>query len=268
MTCSMPRYFDTHNHIHSPEFDADRTDVLAHMQELGVWGIAIGTDLATSKQVVQLASEQTHIYACIGQHPNEPGDADDVLGVSWNIGGDKIVAVGECGLDYYRQTVIKDIQKDNFVKQIEFAIGHNLPLMLHIRSSEGTTDAHDDVREILASYKREYGDVLQVHCHFFTMDTVIAKQYLKLGATFGIPGVVTYKNAEGLRGAVRSLPLERMVTETDAPYAAPVPYRGRRNEPNFVIDTTKAIAVVRGEDEEQVREALLANALRVFAIQP
>lgn len=261
----MPKYFDTHCHVHFDDYDADRADMLAQMQQQGVWAIAVGTDLVTSRQVVQLATEQSHIYACIGVHPN---DTDEVFDPSayTPLLGEQVVAVGECGLDYFRMSADKPHQRRNFEAQIQFAIEHQVPLMLHLRSSEGSTDAHDEAWDIVASYKRAHGDALHPHCHFYTMDTQVARKWLELDATFGIPGVVTYKSAEYLRDAVRMLPLNKMVAETDAPYAAPVPHRGKRNEPNFVIEVTKAIAAVRGEDEEQVREQLVQNTLKTFAI--
>jgi TatD DNase family protein len=266
----MPRYFDTHSHIHFSDYDDDRDEMLAKMQDEGVWTIAIGTGIETSRQVVALADTYPHVYASIGVHPNDTDEEFEKESFDALV-GQKVVAVGECGLDYFRQDVTdeneKTRQKAQFERQIQFALGHKLPLMLHIRSSAGTIDAHKDAWEILNSYKQEFGDALHAHCHFFTMDTEVAKKYLELDATFGIPGVVTYKSAPELQEAVKYLPLEKMVSETDAPYAAPVPHRGKRNEPLFVQDTVHYIADLRGEDREGVRKQLVANARRIFSLE-
>jgi len=299
------KYIDTHSHIHFEDFDNDRKEMSDRMSDRKVGTIAIGTSLETSMQVVKMAESQKDIWACIGVHPNTHEDFSAVKSAITN--GQRgsltilprcVVAVGECGLDYFRlnnnsgnnnnvtnninsSNIVpwchmdeeneKERQKDLFKEQIEFAIKYKLPLMLHIRSSndkhgQSTNDAHSDAIEILSKYKKEYGDALQLHCHFTTFGIEMAKKFIALdkNITFGIPGVVTYKNAKDLQELVKWLPLEKILSETDSPYAAPVPHRGKRNEPVFVIDIVNAIADLRGEDMEVVRKQLLVNAVKVF----
>ncbi len=264
-------YIDTHSHIHFSDFDADRGEMLTAMAEAGVGTIAIGTDFSSSKQVVELAKEHSNVWACIGVHPNE-ADEDFYAAKYEQLITKDVVAVGECGLDYFRGGADGEFGKDrqvrNFKAQIEFAIEHNLPLMLHIRSSESSTDAHDDVLEILNEYKARHGDKLQVHSHFTTFGPELGRKFLELGATFGIPGVVTYKSAPELQELVKMLPLESIVVETDAPYAAPVPHRGKRNEPMFVTDIVRHIAELRVQSEEEVQQQLMVNVQNIFAISP
>jgi TatD DNase family protein len=237
------------------------------MASAGVGTITIGTDLESSRQVVELANKHSNVWACIGLHPNEADEDFDAAKYKELLSGDA-VAVGECGLDYFRGGADgefgKERQQHNFRAQIEFAIGHDLPLMMHIRSSEGTTDAHDDVLEILYEYKAEHGEKLRMHSHFTTFGPELGQRFLEIGATFGIPGVVTYKSAPELQELVKMLPLENMVVETDAPYAAPVPHRGKRNEPKFVIDIVAYIAELREGNEEVVQKQLLENSKKIF----
>ncbi len=272
------RYIDTHSHIHFNDFDADRAQMLSEMDDAGVGVIAVGTDIKTSRQVVELAREHSNVWACVGQHPNDHEDvefsADKFRELLDNKDENKIVAIGECGLDYYREEerdpaslkLHRAQQKEVFKQQIELAIEYNLPLMLHIRSSDSTTDAHDDALEILGEYKAEHGDALHLHSHFATFGKELGEKFLELGATFGIPGVVTYKSAPELQELVKWLPLESMVVETDAPYAAPVPHRGKRNEPKFVINVVAYIAELRDESVDVVQKQILENSKRVFGI--
>ncbi len=272
------KYIDTHSHIHFEDFDVDRAEMSDRMSDNNVGTIAIGTDIETSKQVVELANSEENVWASIGIHPNTSDDSTalkpSILGT-----GDisKVVAIGECGLDYFRsdggdkREVAR--QKESFRVQIELAIEYKLPLMLHIRSNndeagQSTNDAHNDALEILGEYKKKHGDALKFHCHFTTFGIEIAKKFIEIdeGVTFGIPGVVTYKSAQDLQDLVKWLPLEKILSETDAPYAAPVPHRGKRNEPLFVIDIVKAIADLRGEDREMVRKQLMENAKIVFGL--
>ena len=288
------KYIDTHSHIHFEDFNDDREDLLSRMSDAMVGTIVIGTNETTTMQVVKMAQEHQNIWACIGVHPNTHEDFSRVKSailVIDDTNGKRpplailpkcVVAVGECGLDYFRFGGIDDAdpqaketekkrQKALFKEHIEFAVQHQLPLMLHIRSSnnkmgQSTNDAHNDALDILEIYKKKHGDALRLHCHFTTFGIELGKKFINLGATFGIPGVVTYKNAKDLQEFVQWLPLEKILSETDAPYAAPVPHRGKRNEPVFVIDTVNTIADLRGEDREVVRKQLVQNAKRVFRL--
>jgi TatD DNase family protein len=262
----MPEYFDTHSHVHFKQFDDDRDEVLARMREKSVWTIAVGTSLETSKEALALAKSESDVVRAttIGIHPTtlEKFDAS----VFTELLDENVVGVGECGLDYFRglrdELYLK--QKENFEAQIEFAVKNDLPLMLHIRPSIGTEDAHIDALEIIKNFQKTHGEKVRGNTHFFTGTGEVAKQYVDMGFTIAFPGVITF--AKETEEAVRAVPLRMILSETDAPYASPVPHRGKRNEPVFVVDTVKKIAEVKGEDLEKVKKTLVYNAIRVFNI--
>ena len=260
------KYIDTHSHPHFPQYDEDQEAMLGRMREQEVVTIAVGTDIATSKQAVKFATEHKDVVlgATIGVHPNdEPSERFDAS-VYGELLSDVVVGVGECGFDYYRSSKDAEYtrQREVFEAQIAFAVDNNLPLMLHIRPSQGTVDAHDDALEVLRLYQKTHGDTVRGNVHFFTSNTDVARAYLELGFTIAFPGVITF--APELHEVVRDVPLDMMLSETDAPYAAPVPHRGKRNEPVFVVDVIRAIADIRGEGFEKVAAQLRANAERVF----
>jgi TatD DNase family protein len=263
----MPEYFDTHSHVHFKQFDDDRDEVLARMREKSVWTIAVGTSLETSKEAVALAKKESDVVRAttIGIHPTtlEKFDAS----VYKELVDENVVGVGECGLDYYRgpREELYPKQKENFEAQIEFAVKNDLPLMLHIRPSNGTEDAHIDALEIIKSFQKDLGEKVRGNAHFFTGSAEIAKKYTDMGFTIAIPGVITF--AKETEKAVREVPLKMILSETDAPYAAPEPHRGKRNEPIFVIDTVKKIAQIKGENLEKVKKTIVSNAVRVFGIE-
>lgn len=263
------KYIDTHSHLYFPQYDEDREEVLARMREAQVATIVVGTRLETSEQALQFATEHPDIClgATIGVHPTESAAGFDALEYLPLL-GPRVVAVGECGLDYFRRPRedVYEAQLPVFQKQIEFALEHDLPLMLHIRPSQGTNDAHEDTLALLREYKRKHGEVLRGTSHFFTSSLDIAKQYWELGFTVSIPGVVTFKKEQHLAALVREAPFGMMLSETDAPYAAPEPHRGRRNEPTYVREVVHKIANIRGEDEQEVAAQLRENAARVFKI--
>ncbi len=260
------KYIDTHSHIHFGEFDADREALFARMSEASLATIAVGTNLETSQQVVDMAN--THpkfVVGCsIGVHPTDKEDfVVDEYKRLMDTGN--VVAVGECGLDYFRSDESDfNRQKDLFIAQIEFAIDNRLPLMLHIRSRQGSNDAHKDAYYILKSFKKEFPE-LHLHMHFFTMDYETAKMFLELDASFGIPGVVTF--ACEVKEAALQIPIDKIVVETDAPYAAPVPHRGKRNEPLFIIDIIKYLSLAKNMSFEELSEIILENSKRVFNLR-
>ncbi len=258
------KYIDTHSHLFEKKFDADRDEVLTRMREAGVGTLAVGVSYETSKAVIKLA--QTHdevLGAVIGVHPTDTNEDFDVAQYQPLV-NEHVVGIGECGLDYYR-TPREDVyvrQRELFEAQLHFALDNDLPLMLHVRPTPGTQDAHEDMLEILRIYKKTHGDALRGNSHFFTATEEVARAYLELGFMISFPGVITF--APELHSIVRDVPLDMLLSETDSPYAAPVPHRGSRNEPVFVIDTVNAIADIRGEDVEHVRAALVENAKSLF----
>jgi len=261
----MPEYFDTHSHVHFKQYDEDRYDVLARMREKKVWTIAVGTSFDTSKDAVALSGSERDVVrgATIGIHPTDTSELFNDF--TWELSS-QVVGVGECGLDYYRgpRENLYPKQKENFEAQIDFAVKHDLPLMLHIRPSQGTEDAHEDALEILKSFQKTHGEKVRGNTHFFTGSAKMAKQYIDIGFTIAFPGVITF--AEETQDAVREVPLEMILSETDAPYASPVPHRGTRNEPSYVAEVVHKIAELKNIDTEEVKKALLQNGMRVFGI--
>jgi len=264
-----PKYFDIHSHVSFPEFDKDRESVLERMREKGVWTITVGVDYASSKKATEMTSELEGFFATIGQHPadnrKEVFNIDDYKKL---ITHPKVVAVGECGLQYFR--VKKNVeeekkrQKELFEKHIELALLHDKPLMLHCRSSEGSTDAYDDMADILELHAKTHGSKVRGNVHFFVGTIPIARRFLELGFTFSFTGVITF--ARDYDDVIKYVPLKRIMSETDCPFVAPVPHRGTRNEPVYVIEVVKKITEIRGEEYEKVRAQLVLNAMRVFDI--
>ncbi len=271
----MPNYIDVHSHLNFPEYDTDRDEVLARMKEKGIWTITVGTDLESSKSAVELAAKHEGIFACVGIHPTDDSTNDpSVFKELTTLASDpKVVAIGECGLDYFRLTgaaretdiseeavtAAKNKQKAVFAAQIDLAIQTNKPLMIHCR------DAYDDVYEMLTAAKKEAGDKLRGNVHFFAGDLATAKKFVDLGFTLSFGGVLTF--TKQYHEVLRSVPLSSIMSETDAPYVSPAPYRGRRNESTYVEEVVKAIAEIKGLDFEEVRGTLVSNAVSFFGLK-
>ena len=268
-------YYDCHTHVNFVAFKDDADATIKRAQEAGVGMVLVGTQFDTSADGVRVAEKYDDVYAAIGLHPihstksyhdekelgeggkefTSRGEVFDMekyvaLGQS-----PKVVAIGECGLDYYRlEEDTKKKQEEAFVQQIELANRLNKPLMLHIRN------AYEDALAVLKAHAKVKGDV-----HFFAGDWNIAKQFLALGFTLSFTGVLTF--ARDYDEVVKNVPLDMLLSETDAPYVSPKPYRGKRNEPAYVVEVVKAVAEIRGESLETVREQLAANARRVFGLK-
>ncbi|MCF7816160.1 MAG: TatD family hydrolase [Candidatus Pacebacteria bacterium] len=260
------RYIDIHTHLNLEAFDKDGKEVGERTRDTGVSYINIGTGLETSKKAVVLAHEASGVYATVGIHPThtvEEGGGenftyDDLMILA---GDEKVVAIGECGLDYFRVSKDgKEIEEGVFIKHIELANEFNKPLMLHIRSSERSMDAYEDALGILKAHAKILGNV-----HFFAGTYDIAKQFWDIGFSTSFTGVITFANQYD--EVIRNAPLNMIHAETDAPYVAPVPYRGKRNEPLFVKEVYRRIAEIRGENEEEVRKVLVENAKKLFNIE-
>jgi TatD DNase family protein len=256
---------DTHSHFNLPQFDQDRDDAILRMEGEGVGTICVGVDKETSAYAVELAAKHQSIWACIGQHPTAWCKAWDGDEMSDLAKGNRVVAIGECGLDYFRagERAHKKEQEAIFRKQIELAIETHLPLMLHIRPQEGTLDAYDRALELLKEYKKEH-PLLTGTAHFFAGDIRIAKEFLDLGFYISFSGVITF--VPQYEETVAFVPLERILPETDAPYAAPVPYRGKRAEPAYVIEVVQKIADIKKLSRPEAEQALMENAKRLFAL--
>lgn len=267
-------YIDTHAHLNLAQFAEDKDAVLARMNELGVAAINVGTRKDTSEGSVQLARAYDNLYAIIGVHPlnvvtADPDDHGAVVEPSFDykwykeLGQhEKVVGIGECGFDYFHNSdATYEVQRDVFLAQIALANELGKPLMLHLRNSKDGQgrNAYADALDILKSEVKVLGNA-----HFFAGTYEQAKAFIELGYTVSFTGVITF--AKVYEEMVRDLPLSMVHAETDCPYVAPVPYRGQRCEPWMVIEVYKKIAVLKGIDEEAVREALLHNARRLYKL--
>lgn len=260
------KYIDTHSHLYMPQFDDDRDGVLERMRQEGVGTIAVGVDFDTSQAVIALAKQHPDVIrgATIGIHPTDTDDEFDPAAWETLAQYPEVVGVGECGLDYFRFGPLdtNERQVRVFAAQIEFAAVHNLPLMLHVRPSKGSDDAHLDAVEMLQEAQARHGDKVRGTAHFFTGSLQAAQKYWDMGFATSFPGVITF--AQETESVVRECPRELMLSETDAPYAAPVPHRGQRNEPVFVAEVVKKIAEIRGEEEGTVTQQIIQNTQRIF----
>jgi len=258
----MMELFDSHAHVDGPEFDADRADVLARARAAGVQRIvvigAVG-DPTSAERAVALAERDDHIWATIATHPH---DVKQMTPEWWATHErlaphPRVVAIGETGLDYYYNHSPHEEQQAAFRRFIELAHRVNKPVVCHIR------DAHDDARAILREGRAaELGCV--IHCFTGTPDD--ARQYAEMGCYVSFSGIVTYKTAQPLRDAVPLVPRDRLLIETDCPYLAPVPKRGKRNEPAFVVHTAEVVAQCAGVAVEELARLTTDNACRVYRL--
>ncbi|MDO8676361.1 MAG: TatD family hydrolase [Candidatus Azambacteria bacterium] len=268
--------FDSHSHLHLPQYDNDREEVIGRLKEADIKVINVGTDLEESKKAVELAKKYPDLlWASVGLHPNdnleEIFDIDKYRELAKT---EIVVAIGECGLDYFRikerpapkgRGSLNEIerQKEIFVKQIEIAKELKKPLILHCRPSAGTQDAYEDAIKILQSKSLNISSGNGV-AHFFVGSKETAKKFLDLGFYISFAGPITF--APEYMEVVEFVPIDRILVETDAPFAAPVPHRGRRNEPSFVEFVVQKIAEWKNLSFEEVAEQTTKNAQKLFSI--
>ncbi|MHB0978245.1 MAG: TatD family hydrolase [Minisyncoccota bacterium] len=255
----MPKYFDIHSHLNFHDYDVDRDEVMKRLASTETATIVVGTDFESSKWAVEIADKYENVYACIGVHPvDDPKIVFEKFKFEELVKHPKVVAVGECGIDLFRIDKEKDFerQKKLFIEQIEFAVEHDKPIMIHSR------DAYDEVLEILEPLIKLHGSKLRGNSHFFTGTLEQAKRYWAIGFTTSFTGVITF--ARDYDEVIKNAPLNMIMSETDAPWVSPTPYRGKRNEPSYVSEVVKKIAEIRGEDLEVVRNALVTNALNMI----
>ncbi len=252
------KLFDSHCHLYMPQFDADRAEVLSRMQEVGMGAVVIGVDYATSVAALGLATTYDFLWASVGLHPNDnPDEVFDMEKFEALAKDPRVVAIGECGLDYYRSvpgTGLRAAQRARFLAHIALAQKVHKPLVIHCR------DAHPDVLAILA----ETNPGVPIIIHFFTGTAELAQKYLSLGCYLSFPGPVTY--ADMYDASIKITPIHKMLVETDAPYAAPVPNRGKRNEPAYVMGVAAKIAVLKGITAQEVEQQTAQNASSVFSL--
>jgi TatD DNase family protein len=263
---------DIHAHINFPDFADDRDEVISRAAKSGVAIINIGTSYDSSAEVVRLANNNENMYAIIGLHPiyvHKSPNGFDEKKFKKLLENEKIVGVGECGLDYFHLEGDipdeKQQQEHAFRQQIEFAIKHDLPIMIHCR------DAYEDVLDILKEYKSGQnphvgtdGHKLRGNVHFFAGTIDEAKQFIGLDFTISFTGVITF--AKQYEELVAAVPLDKMHAETDCPYVAPAAYRGKRNEPSYVMEVVEKIAEIKGLPVEDVSDQLKKNAEAMFGV--
>lgn len=253
---------DTHTHLDQKIFDKDRNEVIKRALSKKVEKI-INIGSASGKescyQSLEIAKKWHHIYSTIGVHPHvankffEENTGDELRKIALH---KKIVAYGEIGLDFHYDFCEKDIQIKSFREQLELAADLALPIIIHCR------EAYDSVYKILKKNDLKYGGVL--HC--FTEGPEIAKKFLDLNFYISIPGVITFKNAEALKNTVKEISLDRILVETDCPFLAPIPMRGKRNEPGYIWYTIEKIAEIRGVGVDEIDKMTSGNAERFFGI--
>lgn len=255
----MENIFDTHAHYDDEAFEADAGELLGSLPEKGVVGVVTcAVDLISSAHSLELAKKYPYVYAALGYHPEKAGDerkGDLELIAELLTSEEKAVAIGEIGLDYYYDDgAPRETQIDLFCRQIEMAKDLDMPIIVHDR------EAHEDVLNILRKYKPKG----VVHC--FSGSVEMAREITKLGMYIGLGGVVTFKNARKALEVAEDIPLQYLVLETDAPYLAPVPFRGKRNDSSLICHVAERISEVRGMDAQELLNITNGNAHRLFEI--
>jgi len=252
--------FDTHAHLDDDRFDKDRDETIMQCQRDGVELILnAGSNIETSVKAIALAKKYEFIYAAVGVHPHDAAEMDEeTAGVLAALAGNKKVrAIGEIGLDYHYDFSLRDVQKQRFVEQIDLARQLKLPVIVHDR------EAHGEVMDIFKKTRiKEVGGVL----HSFSGSAEMALECIKLGLYISISGPVTFENARKTVEAVKQVPLDMLLIETDSPYLTPVPYRGKRNYPGYVRFVAEKIAEIKGISFEEVARQTLENGKRLFGI--
>ncbi len=249
--------FDTHAHYDDVQFDEDRNELLSSLLYKGVCNIInCGTNLKTSRFTTKLCDKYNYIYGAVGIHPEEANansfaEIEEIRKLTRN---KKIVAIGEIGLDYHWKEVPKELQTAVFAKQIKLANELDMPIIVHDR------EAHADTLKIL----KEYMPKGVLHCFSGSVET--AREIIALGMYIGIGGAVTFKNARKPTETAAYIPLERLLLETDCPYMAPTPFRGKRNNSSLIIYTAQKIAEIRSTDVSVIINAAEANAKKLFGI--
>jgi len=250
---------DSHAHLEMKEFDHDREKVIERAGQAGVdFVITVGTNLALSRKAVELAERHENIYATVGIHPHDVVNIDNktfdtLLELAQR---KKVVAYGEIGLDFFRNISPQEIQLDLFGRQLELAHKLKLPVIIHDRN------AHEQTFKMVKASSIRCG---VFHC--FSGDYNMARQCIDLGFYISVPGVVTFDKAKTIQDVARRVPISSLLLETDAPYLAPIPHRGKRNEPSFIIYTAKKVAELKGVSLEEVADATTKNAKNLFQIE-
>jgi TatD DNase family protein len=252
---------DSHCHLYTDELAGDLAAVLARAREAGVSGmicVGAGNDLTAARASVALATTEPDVYATVGIHPHDAATISpaDWLELERLAGEARVVGIGESGLDYHYQHSPRELQQVAYRRFIALARASARPIVSHVR------DAHADAAEIL---RQEGADQVGGVIHCFTGDVADARRYLELGQYLSFSGILTFKNAEAIRRAAAFAPADRLLVETDAPFLAPIPFRGRRNEPAYVARTLETLAGLRGISPTEADRLTTENARRLFS---
>ncbi|MCC8017070.1 MAG: TatD family hydrolase [Lachnospiraceae bacterium] len=250
--------FDTHAHYDDEQFDMDRDALLSGIRDHNVGTIVnVGASPAGCRASVELAGQYDFVYAAVGLHPDEVGALDEGF-LNWMRQtaetNPKVVAIGEIGLDYHWDVEPREVQQDCFVRQMELARAVGLPILVHSR------EAAQDTFDLIAAHGHGLDGI--IHCYAYSPE--MAMEYVKLGYHIGLGGVVTFKNARKAKETAAAVPLEHIVLETDCPYMAPTPFRGKRNSSDLIIYVAEEIARLKGISPEEVIATTEANAKRIF----
>ena len=251
--------FDTHAHYDDEQFNLDREELLSSMEAGGVGTIMnVSASFDSCENVLGLARQYPFVYAAIGVHPDHVGclDEEKIQKMQELLEDEKALAVGEIGLDYYWKEEPEEIQQKWFIRQLQLAKDMDLPVIIHSR------DAAADTLRIMKEHGRDIGGV--IHC--FSGSAEMAKEYVKMGYYIGVGGVVTFKNSRVLKEVVKVIPLEHIVVETDCPYLAPTPHRGKRNSSAYLPLVIEEIAKLKGITAEELENATYENAQRLYGL--
>ena len=257
----MNKIFETHAHYEDESFNEDREAVIASLFQNNIgWVVNVGASMDTCRKTVELVKRYDNFYGALGVHPSEVAELteDDMKWLECTINStDKIVAVGEVGFDYHWPEPTRELQAKWFERQLELVAAVKKPVIIHSREADA------DTKDILKAHNNEfYGGI--IHCYSYSKES--ARDYLNMGYHIGVGGVVTFKNGKRLKETVEYMPLDRLVLETDCPYMAPEPYRGRRNNSLYLSYVVAEIARIKGITEEEVIKITRDNASKLFGI--
>ena len=250
--------FDTHAHLNDPAFDPDREELMAGLAAKGIgYVMNAGCSLQSSRDIVKMAEQYPWLYGSVGSHPDSADEVNEEVIEQYRqlCQHEKVKAIGEIGLDYYYEDIPRDIQKNAFRMQMQLAKETGLPVIIHER------EAHDDGMRIV----KEFPSVTGVF-HCYSGSAEMARQLVKMGWYIGFTGVLTFKNARKAVETAASIPLDRIVIETDCPFMAPEPYRGKRNDPGYLPRMAEKLAEIRGISVEEAIAATTENAKRLYRI--
>ena len=251
--------FDTHAHLNDPAFDPDREELMAGLAAKGIgYVMNAGCSLESSKDIIQMAEKYPWLYGSVGSHPDSADEVNEEVIEAYRqmAKHEKVKAIGEIGLDYYYEDIPREIQKNAFRMQMALANELDMPVIIHER------EAHDDGMRIVKEFPKVKG---VFHCYSGSAE--IARQLVNMGWYIGFTGVLTFKNARKAVETAASIPLDRIVLETDCPFMAPEPFRGKRNDPGYLPKMAEKLAEIRGISLEEVEKITTENAKRLYRIE-